>query len=175
MNIVFPSYVTSFLCNCTMQEAMERILEAVACQGNNLNIIKVYFMGVQKIILSSHTGSYLYHNSFMPIIDIEIVDVHGKTQVYALFGLKKSTKVVMMIFYVFVFLFEISLLVHQMTHQLTIFPQLFYPLGIILLSYTFSIAGLFFSSKGVLGILYAALTREDTKNIPSIHKSKHIE
>ena len=132
-------------------------------------------MGVQKIILSSHTGSYLFCNSFLPIIDIEIIDVHGKTRVFALFNLKKSTKVVMAIFYVFAFLFEISFLVHQMTHQLMIFPQLLYPFGIILLSYTLSTVGFYFSSKGVLRILFASLNHECTECMPSIYKSRYIK
>jgi len=89
MNNIFPSYTTSFLCNCTTQEAMERISKAVACQGNYLDLVKAYYIGVQKIRLDAHTGSYLYCNSFMPTIDIEILDQQEKTQICAIFQLKK--------------------------------------------------------------------------------------
>lgn len=175
MKARFPCYVTSFPCVCTAQEATKRILEAVACQHNNLKVIDAYCSGVQKIVLSASTDGYVYYNSFMPTANIEIRELDGGTQVSILFEFKKSTKLLLTLFSALALIFEISLLVLWILNQLTIFALLYIPLGMLILSYALSTVGLFFSSKGVLRILFVALTREDTKCIPSIHKSKHIE
>lgn len=175
MKARFPCYVTSFPCVCTAQEATKRILEAVACQHNNLKVIDAYCSGFQKIVLSASTDGYVYYNSFMPTANIEIRELDGGTQVSILFEFKKSTKVLLTLFSALALIFEISLLVLWILNQLAIFALLYIPLGMLILSYALSTVGLFFSSKGVLRILFVALTREDTKCIPSIHKSKHIE
>lgn len=175
MKVRFPCYNTSFPCACTVQEATKRISETVACQHNNLKVIEAYYSDVQKIVLSASTNGYVYYNSFMPIANIEIRELDGRTQVSILFELKKSTKVLMTLFSALVLIFEISLLVLWVMNQLAIFALLCFPLGMLILSYALSTVGLFFSSKGVLRILFVALTREDTKCVPSIYKSKHIE
>ena len=171
----FPCYTTSFSCVCTVQEATTRISETVACQHNNFKVIKAYYTGVQKIVLSTHTGGYLYYNSFMPIVNVEMGGVDGKTQVSIFFELQKSTKILMTLFSMLALLFEITLLVFWMTNQLETLVLLCFPLGMMILSYTLSTVGLYFSSKRVSRILFVALAREDAKYTPSIHKSKYIK
>lgn len=89
MKARFPCYATSFLCVCTVQEATKRISETVACQHNNLKVIDAYYTGVQKIVLSARTGGYVYYNSFMPIVNIEMREVDGKTQVSVFLSCRK--------------------------------------------------------------------------------------
>lgn len=175
MKARFPCYATSFSCICTVQEATKRILETVACQHNNLKVIEAYYIGVQKIVLSAHTGGYVYYNSFMPIVNIEMREVDGKTQVSVFFELQKSTTIFMKLFSMLALLFEITLLVVWMMNQLTTLALLCFPLGMIILNYTLSTVGLYFSSKGVLKILFEALIGEDSKCILAIRKYKHIE
>lgn len=175
MKARFPCYATSFPCVCTVQEATKRISETVACQHNNLKVIDAYYTGVQKIVLSARTGGYVYYNSFVPIVNIEMREVDGKTQVSVFFELQKSTTIFMKLFSMLVLLFEITLLVLWIMNQLTTLALLCFPLGMLILSYALSTVGLYFSSKGVLRILFVALAREDTKNTPSIHKSKYVK
>lgn len=171
----FPCYATSFPCVCTIQEAMKRILDTVACQHNNLKVINAYYTGVQKIVLSASTGGFVCYNSFMPNVNIEMREVEGKTQVSVFFELQKSTTIFMTLFSMLVLLFEITLFVLWMMNQLATLALLCFPLGMLILSYALSNVGLYFSSKGVLRILFVALTREDTMNTPPIHKSKYVQ
>ena len=175
MKARFPCYATSFPCICTVQEATKRISDTVACQHNNFKVIETYYTGVQKIVLSARTGGYVYYNSFMPIVTIEMREMDGKTQVSVFFELQKSTTIFMKLFSMLALLFEITLLVLWIMNQLATIALLCFPLGMIILSYTLSTVGLYFSSKGVLRILFVALARGDTKNTPSIHKSKHVK
>ena len=173
MKARFPCYVTAFPCVCTVQEAARRISETVACQHNNLKVIESYYTGVQKIVLNASTDGYAYYNSFMPTANIAIKELDGRAQVSILFELKKSTKVLLTLFSVLAVIFEILLLTLWIMNQLAIIALLCFPLGMLILSYALSVAGLFFSSKGVLKILFVALTNEDTKCIPSIRIPKH--
>lgn len=175
MKVRFPCYTTSFTCACTVQEATKRISETVACQANNLNVIGAYYTGIQKIVLSVRTGEYLYYNSFMPIVNVELRRVDSKTQVFIFFELRKGTRILMTLFSMLALLFEITLLVHWIMGQLSTLALLCFPLGMMILSYTLSNVGLYFTSKGVLRILFEALACEDTKYTPSIHKSKYIK
>ena len=175
MKVRFTCYTTSFLCVCTVQEVTRRISETVACQHNNFKLVKAYYAGVQKIVLSTHTGGYLYYNSFMPIVNVEMRGVDGKTQVSIFFELQKSTKILMTLFSMLALLFEITLLVLWIMNQLATLGLLCFPLGMVILSYTLSTVGLYFSSKGVARILFMALVREDEKYTPSIHKFKYIK
>lgn len=175
MKTRFPCYTTSFPCVCTVQQATKKILETVTCQRNNLKIVESYYNGFQTIVLSASTDGYVYYNSFMPIVNIGMREVYDETQVSILFELKRSTKILMSLFAVLTLLFEITLLVLWIMNQLAIIGLLCLPLGMLIFSYVLSSVGLFFSSKAVLRIVFAALTCEDTKQLPSIYINKHIE
>lgn len=174
MIVQFPCYTTNFPCFFTLQEAMKRIAETVACHHNKLKVIETYYTGIQKITLSAHTGGYVYYNSFLPIANIEMRELDGQTHVSILFELQKSTKIFMSLFAVFALLFEITLIILWIMNQLTTHVLLCMPLLMMILSYILCNAGLYFSSKGVLRILFAALACENIEYTPSIHKSKYI-
>ena len=175
MKARFPCYTTHFSCICTLQEAMKRITGVVLCRHNHLNIVTAYYTGIQKIVLTSHTGEYVYHNSFMPIVNIELAEVVEKTLVTVSFELQKSTKIMMKLFFVLALLLEMTLLILWIMNRLTTLAMLCYPLGLMIFICTLSTIGLYFTSREILGILFEALTCENTKNAPSIHKSNHIE
>ena len=170
----FPCYSSYFPCNSSLQEAMKRISDTVVCHHNKLNVINTYYIGVQKITLRAHTGGYVYYNSFLPIVNIELRELDDQTQVSVLFELPKSTKVLMTLFSLFALLFEIILVVLCIINQLETLTLLCFPLGMMILSYTLSDVGLYFSSKGVLRILFVALACKNIEYTPSIHKSKYI-
>ncbi|MGN0517300.1 MAG: hypothetical protein ACI4II_01085 [Acutalibacteraceae bacterium] len=91
-------YATSFKCNSTVEEATKRIFEAALCEDNNLEVVRACYDGAQKITLNSSTGSYIYHNSFMPIVNIDIEESDGVSLIHILFELKQRTKMFMMLF-----------------------------------------------------------------------------
>lgn len=174
MKARFPCYATSFPCVCTAQEAAKRISETAAYQHNNLKIKEAYRTDIQKIVLSKSTDGYVYYNSFMPIVNIRMRQIDDRTEVSILFELKKSTKIMMALFSVLALLFEIMLLVLWIMNQLAAIGLLCLPLGMLAFSYALSSVSLFCSSKDVLRTVFAALTREDTKQLPSIRKTKNI-
>ena len=175
MKVGFPCYTASFPCFFTTLEATRRISETVISQHKNLKIIQVHNNGYQNIVVSTNASGYIYYNSFMPIVSIEMREVNRKTQVSVLFELKKSTKVLITFFSMLALLFEVVLLVFWAMNQLVMPILLCFPLGLMILNYALSAVGLYFSSKGVFRILFATLTHEDTKCVLHVHKSKYIE
>ena len=105
----------------------------------------------------------------------ELAEVVEKTLVTVSFELQKSTKIMMKLFFVLALLLEMTLLILWIMNRLTTLAMLCYPLGLMIFICTLSTIGLYFTSREILGILFEALTCENTKNAPSIHKSNHIE
>ena len=178
MKIKFPCYNTSFICDCTLQEATERIFKAVNWESNNLKLLNATYSGVQKIIISASTGSILYHNSFLPITTVEIREENEASRISMRFELKKSVKVFMVIYCVILALFEIAMSVEFLSDLLAInsalnisslWPLLL-PLGMFLFCCVLSSIGLKVSSKGVLDILFYELTQGSKDKLPPIHK-----
>lgn len=108
MKIEFPRYETSFVWECTLQEATEKIFKAIKWKSNNLKLIKASYSGVQKIVLSAGTGSFLYYNSFLPITTIEIREENEVSHVSMQFELKKIIKAFMVLYCVVGILFEVG-------------------------------------------------------------------
>lgn len=170
MKLEFPHYATSFECNCTVEEAENRISKVIADQQNNLQILEISYTDVIRIGLSVSTGGYVYYNSFKPFVSIEIGKLKDKTLISIVFELKKSTKNYLMLFFFLALLFEASLLIFRITNQLTISILVFLPFGMLFSSYLLSSVGLFLASKDVLKILFGALTHDDRIQFPNIQK-----
>ena len=64
MKLPFPSYQTTFTCDCTMQEAITRIQGCVLQNKKEMKIKKAEFNGVQTFVIETSTGSIFYNNSF---------------------------------------------------------------------------------------------------------------
>ena len=145
---LFPSYETTFSCDCSLQEATERIAKAAAWKTNELKIKKAcYCAGTQKFILHFDPG---YRNSFVPVISLEIKETEQGVSVSAIFSLHKIV--------------EIGTLI------LCAFALLFGAIGLFAaFSYVSSWVGLRFSVKRPLEALHYALTGEFAKHLPSVH------
>lgn len=167
----FPSYVTSFTCTCNPQEAANRILETVACKNNNLKLVEVSHSEIQKIVFRATTGSFLYYNSFLPLTTIEIKGINNGSFVSISFKLMKSVRIIMAICSIVAVLLELLEIAYViwLTKQFTLFPQLFIPVGVILLGFSLSCIGLRSSSKGVLRKIFNVLPTECADRLPSIH------
>lgn len=172
MKVRFPCYASVYPCNCTAQEAAARITEMAENQKNYFKIMQAFNAASQYMVLCTKTEGLVYHNSFMPIVSIHMHETNENTQVSVLFELKKSVKVFVVLLSVLMILFEMVFFAFYIANQLVTPALLCCPLGLIILCYTLCTCGLYFSSKGVLRILFATLAGEDTKNIPPVQKFK---
>ena len=105
MNDIFPCYTTSFPCDYTVQEVTRRISATAVCQHNDIEVVEADHADAQKVVLTAHTGGCVYHNSFMPMVTIKMMEVDGKAQVSMFFELQKSTKIFMKLFTTIALLF----------------------------------------------------------------------
>lgn len=174
MKVKFPNYSVSMLCNCTAKDITNKILKTVECKSNNLKVLRVtYCKGIQKIDLSACNEGYLYYNSFMPIVNIEVEEGNDKTQISMFFKLHKSTKMLMKLFFLLILIFAIALLTLCILNQLSTNKLLFFPLGMFIFSYTLSAVELYISSKEVLRILVLAITDDDISKLECGEKRRH--
>lgn len=158
----FPCYVASFPCDYLVQDAMKILSKTVACQGNNLKIIKIYYDGVQKIAIDARSDEWIYHNAFLPIINIELRKMDETTQVFMSFQMKKGTKVLLKLYLALVLLFEISWLLYLIMNKLAISVLWCVPVGMLIFVYAFSFVGFFISSWRVLKIIFSAFSGDDS-------------
>ena len=156
MKRTFPWFVTSLQCDCTKQQVIDRIEKAVACKSNNLEILQKN----EALILQANAGSYMYFNSFMPIITVDIASKENQSFIRITFKLKKSVRAMLVFLTVFALFFEALILYFALTSQLTTYLLLFLPVGFLIFIFLLSIFGLYFSSKSVSGILSEALNGE---------------
>ena len=174
MKLGFPYYVTSFPCECTVQEATERIWKAVAWPGNDLKMKEASYSGRQKMVLHATTRGVLGRNSFLPMITVEIAGMGGETRVYMTFELKKSIKTMTAVFSVYCILFEAMLLPNLFTailsEDLSTLLSSCLPLGLMAFSWAMDTIGLRFSSREPLWTLFDALTQGSKERLPKIHR-----
>lgn len=92
MKLPFPSYQTTFTCDCTMQEAIERILSCVSQDSWGTKLIDSYYDGSQNIIFESRFGVVSRRNVTLPIVNVKITPVGEKSEVSIIFEYKYLTK-----------------------------------------------------------------------------------
>lgn len=172
MKIRFPSFSTSFTCDCTLQEAIERIMKAVNQESNNMKLVNSSYSGVQKIVISTSTGSILYRNSFLPITTIEIKEENNVLRISMLFELRKSIRILIAIYCLICAFFEMFLTVYVLINNYQFTAPMLMPLGLILFILLLSFFGLKFSSRGVLRVLFDSLTQGAETRLPRIYKVK---
>ena len=167
MKIGYPSYSASFTSDCNMQETADRILNTIACPGNHFKLVNIDNANIYQIIFSANTASLLEKNSFLPLTTVKIAQRNTDAFVSVLFELKKSTKVSMTIFSIFLILFELFFCVICFSSQSTTILPVFIPLGMLLFSYVFFSIGARLSAKEVLKTLLDEFKRagEDYPNL----------
>lgn len=169
MNILFPHFTTFFTCDCTLQEAMQKISETVECKQNALKILSVYNNGTQNIALKACSKGYiLYYNSFLPMIQMQIREYEYRSQISISFELKRSTKALYIVFFVILMLCEAYLLFYLAMNRANLSVQMLIPLAMMAFFFVLSTLGLYFSSKSVLKVLYFALTSNNQNTYPPL-------
>ncbi len=158
MKIPFPSYQTTFTCDCTMQEVTKKIQDCVAQNPKEMKIKKSEYDGIQRFVIETSTGSVFMHNSFSPAIYISLSSLGGKTGVNLIFELPKYAKLFTrfyicscLVFAVFMFLDSI------IKNEYADFLWNFLPVVFCLYCYFLSLFGLRLSSQGKLKLILQSL------------------
>lgn len=86
-------YVTSFICDCSVEEATRLIVDVAECSESKLKIKKIHDSENRRIVLNAHTGNVLYRNSFMPQVKIDLIENGTNTLVNIKFELRIFVKI----------------------------------------------------------------------------------
>ena len=165
---LFPSYETTFLCDCTLQEATERIAEAAACSANKLKIKKAcYCAGIQKIIL--HAKWYECHHLTTLVSTLEIKETEQGSMVSAIFSERKYKKVFLLVSLSIFMLCWVSNLASYLAHEITVIWPLFGSVLALLYGWWLSWNSFELYASKLLRILHPALTLEFVKQLPALN------
>lgn len=168
---LFPSYETTFLCDCTLQEATERIAEAAACKANEMKIGNAsYCAGTQRIVLHSKLYSGVYRNSFSPDSTLEIKEAERGSSVSVTFSLPRLVKILILVYCAVALLFGMILLAVTLLLGGALTGPHCIPFILAAFCYVLSRVGLRCSVRKPLEILHYSLTGEFAKRLPSVHR-----
>ena len=168
---LFPSYETAFSCDCTLQEATERIAKATACEANGFKLKSAsYNAGTQKIVLYSKPYSVFFRNSFAPVATLELKKTERGSSAHVTFSLRKHIKAFVLAFCACAILLGLAMFaVCLFRGRAPVWP-VFLPFLALPLAYVFMYLGLRFSIKRMLEVLHYALTGEVAKRLPLVHR-----
>ena len=76
MKIEFPKYVVSFTSPHAPSDLIKKTWENIANSDNKFKIVTAGYSGTQKIVLDMNTGSPVFRDSSLPVINIDIQYVH---------------------------------------------------------------------------------------------------
>lgn len=167
---LFPSYETTFLCDCSLQEATGRIAKAAAFPANKLKIKKFrYKDGAQEIVLYSGMYEGFYHNSFAPIASLKIKEAAQGAEVSATFSLRKPVKIFSCIYCALALLLGVIVLAATLFDGRILIWAHCIPFALAAFGYVLVRAGTRFSVAWLLKELHYSLTLDFAKHLPSVH------
>lgn len=169
MKLRFPSYETSFLCDCTLQEATERIAKAAASEANDLTVKKACYDGKQKIVLYSGMWLGFYTNCFAPVASLEIKKAEQGVSVSVNFSLRKPIKLITFAYCALTFLLGVIALAANLLSEQTLTLLYCIPFVAAVFGYVLGWGGLYFSAGRMLEVLHYSLTLEFAKRLPALH------
>lgn len=165
----FPCFAASFECASSTREAADIISKTVEYKYNNLEIVGATVACDGKTVLRTKPSSYVGINSFSPVINIKMREEGNAVSISLVFELRRAIRVFMAILALLALSIEAVLLAHLIGGQLAEIALLILPLGMLLFSFAICIAGLYFSSKKVLEILFLDLNGGDYVKLPALH------
>lgn len=160
--MIFPYYYYFFDCTCSSENVFTLIEESVK-NSNGLELIKTD-CAQKRLTFSISKTEILYHNSFSPIVSVEIAGYFNDSQVLVKFSLRKSVKALMSIILTFAFIMQIAMFINL--HKLLSFELLFLPAFMMLFSVIISLIGLKVSSNEIVNNLFSE-TEPFLKDKPS--------
>lgn len=171
MKLPFPSYQTTFTCDCTMQEAITRIQGCVLQNKKEMKIKKAEFNGVQTFVIETSTGSIFYNNSFLPLIKIRLKPIGEKTEIAILFEMKFSVKIISVwLVLLWLFMFT-SMVVISIKDNLPLSYEIFLmPVILVALMSLVNIIGLRITSKSKFKVFLEefGFNPKDKENSPKL-------
>ena len=75
MKLPFPSYQTTFSCDCTMREAITRIQDYVEQNPWEIKMTDSFYDGWQNIVVESKFGEISQRNISLPVVKIKLKTV----------------------------------------------------------------------------------------------------
>ncbi len=92
MKLPFPSYKTTFTCDCTMQEAITKTQDYVEQNPWEIKMTDSFYDGLQNIVVESKFGEISQRNISLPVVNIKLKTLGEKTQFFIKFEFKYITK-----------------------------------------------------------------------------------
>ncbi len=175
MKLPFPSYKTTFTCDCTLGEATKKIQDCVAQNHKEMKIKKAEYDGVQRFVIETSTGSLFYRNSALPKIKISLKPIGDKTEVTMLFELKRDIKIMSSFFIVLALFMILTILVISIKDKLPLSFDLFsLPLTSIGLMTIMNVVCLKITSKSKMKIFLEEFgyNHKDKENSPKLELVK---
>ena len=176
MKLPFPSYQTTFTCDCTMQEAITRIQDYVEQNPWEIKMTDSFYDGLQNIVVESKFGEISQRNISLPVVKIELKTLGEKTQFYIEFEFKYITKFYTVVSLSATLLFFLFYLVFSFINHIS--PDLFFVSIFVAFLFLFSVGiTLSFKSsakKFVLSLL-AFLGYNDKDFLPQLQRVKFID
>ena len=167
---LFPSYETTFPCDCSLQEATERIAEAAACEANMLKIKSAnYIAGTQKIVLHAKWDSWVYRNPVVPVATLEIKETERGSMVSVNFALRRYIKIFLIVFCAYAMLLGVTMIAICLFARVPPPWPVFLPFVAPLPAYVILCLSMRFCVRRTLEILHYSLTLEFAKRLPSVH------
>ena len=176
MKLPFPSYKTTFTCDCTMQEAITRIQDYVEQNPWEIKMTDSFYDGLQNIVVESKFGEISQRNISLPVVKIKLKTLGEKTQFYIEFEFKYITKFYTVVSLSATLLFFLFYLVVSFINHVS--PDLFFVSIFVIFLLLFS-AGVTLSFKSsakrfVLSLL-AFLGYNDKEFLPQLERVKFID
>lgn len=164
-------YATSFICDYSVEEATERIINVAECSEDRLEIKKIYYSEKTRIILNAHTASVLYRNSFMPQVKIDLTENGANTIVLIKFEPRISVKIFI---YTWLLLCLIALLIVLSNINLVDPKQeivgIVATVAVLLSVWCLSSLGLKLPSKKIANTLFCTLTEQSENCCSKLHR-----
>lgn len=167
----FPSYETTFLCDCSLQEATKRIAEAAACEANEMKIVNAsYCAGTQRIVL--HAKWFELRHLTTLVSTLEIKETEQRSMVSAIFSERKYTKVCLLVSLSIFMLCWVSYLSFYLAHEITVIWPLFGSVLALLYGWWIYWNSFELYASKLLRILHPALTLEFVKQLPALNRCR---
>ena len=168
MKLLFPCFYASCRADCSVQNAVQRIMEIVSSPCNDLKLIRSDQQGNPQLTVRAYTGYLLYTNSFLPEMEIRFTDTGAGTHVDIAFTPVKSVRVLGAILYGVLFLF-LAGFSFAAIFRIVIPWAISFPLGMMLVIRIGFSLGLRISSGQIWKLFYNAIVPEQTGTVPSLH------
>ena len=138
----------------TVPEVISRLKDAAERSQGRFKITKENRSGLTLLTGARSLG---YRNSYVPVVEIDLLREGDRTDVSASFALRTSVKIFMLVYSLLLLLAECGMLVMLVRRELAADGLVFLPIGFLLFMFLMCRVGLAVSSRSVLRWLRSAV------------------